>query len=81
MLDRRGEELMPEETKKAVEWALKQCFMDDVFEVCVVDKRSGKVDEHWCVDFVTRYFNDRGIDYSSFYFSDIQEFIPEELLN
>ena len=61
---------MPNKTQKAVDWALKQSFEDDVGENVKV-----KSDPHLLVDFVRRFFNENQIDYDTFDYNDLKPYL------
>ena len=68
---------MPIDTKRAVEWALKQYEEVEGYKIHVVE--SGKVTHSLLVDFVSKYFNEHGIEYDTYSFPDLIPYIPDGL--
>ena len=64
---------MPNETAEAIEWAMSQYIEDDGIKIYVI--KDGKINNHLLVDFVRKYFNDNGIEYSTFSFDDLKPFL------
>lgn len=71
--------IMPKETKEAVEATLGYCEVIEGFDYCVID--DGKLNSHLLVSVVRDYFNKNDIEYSTFSFKDLKEFIPIEYLS
>lgn len=61
---------MPKETKRAIEWALKQTYTNFLGEEIEITKD----DRQELVDKVREYFNSHDIKYDNFNYQDVKEY-------
>lgn len=66
---------MPNETKQAVEWALKQEIVIEEGYAMKVKDDNGNINIQMLVDKVSEYFNSKNIEYGTFSFDDLKPYL------
>ena len=64
---------MPEETQQAVNWSLQQIIKDEFGKEIHVTKENHQA----IVDKVREYFNKNNIEYPTFSYEDLKQYLPQ----